>query len=488
MKKLFQILLPCLTGVSLFSQNFLLDVSNGFGSGSFPAGDSAHVFSEKPPAASVFHHWMGDTAALENPGGWNSLVVMPAQNVSVSPVFRPLPPNPQPVFEEIMGRDTLKAVWRWFPAGGSPKGTVWLMHGTGGMAKGWAEGFEKRNFLDACIADGFAVVATESEETTRNTDLTGDGKIRWQPYPADSLANVDYANIRAIRDTFIGRGWMSAATPQFAVGMSNGGSFSITFGTVMGWQGIVSYCAPGADLIAELTQTPTMWCMAKFDDNENVGAQGNADALGNHQIMLARGICSRYFLHDRTPLLPQRFERSGQLSAAQAQAVFDDLQANGVLDTKNRLEISVDSLATLILANPQNWLGIALLSPAQRGFVSEQLDVARADHEFFGDYNLRTLGFLNHACATPVGATEHFEKSSFEIFPNPAAASFTLRSGRAGRYLIFNAFGQPVSSGDFPAGGREVSVSGFPPGLFFVQISTGTGQTVLRLVKNGSGD
>jgi len=477
-------LLACLVAAQTsFAQSFSLDVSGGFGSGLFQTGDSARVFSKKYPPNSVFWGWSGDVSPLENPTGWNSLLVMPAQNVQVSANFKSLPPNPNPILEKIMGRDTLKRVYRWFPAGGGwPKGVVWLFHGTGGSANGWINSFENRDFLNTCMADGFAVVVTECEETTKGADLNNDGKIRWSPFPVDSVANVDYANIRAIRDTFVHRGWMSAATPQFAVGMSNGGSFSVTFGAAMRWKGVVSYCAPGANIIANTTLTPTMWCMAKYDNNENVGPQGNADALAQHQIMLGRGICTRYFLHDRAPVFAERFERRGDISTAQALAVFQDLQANNCLDPESFLNISGDSIGQLVIASPLNWPGIAALTSLQRGFVREQLSVSFADHQFFGDFNGRTLDFLNHACTASVGLPGEpgiFSTTGFHVSPNPASGFLNIEKivARPVLFHLSNVSGKIVRTVLAQSEHSQIPVIDLPSGIYFLSMRLENGQS-----------
>ena len=47
----------------------------------------------------------------------------------------------------------------------------------------------------------FGIIITESEESTTGIDANADGKIRWLVTPADSVNNIDYANIKIITDT-----------------------------------------------------------------------------------------------------------------------------------------------------------------------------------------------------------------------------------------------------------------------------------------------
>ena len=71
--------------------------------------------------------------------------------------------------------------------------------------------------------------------------------------------------------------------------------------------------------------------MSRYDNNENVGPTGNANALTNSQMMTNRGICSKYLIKEHSPLYPERFARKGDITLAKSAVVFNELKNKGKL-------------------------------------------------------------------------------------------------------------------------------------------------------------
>ena len=326
---------------------------------------------------------------------WHSWFVMPARNVSFTGSIK----NISPVtlqYEQIRGRDRLKPVYSYFSAG--HKGIVYLLHGTGGTAQNVATSYEFKQLAKDLVSDGFAVIITEAEEATTGIDANADGKLRWLTYPVDTLNNVDYVNIRTITDTFYNRGITTRSKPRYSAGMSNGGAYSAALSYAYNFKAGISYCAPGGTIVAQTSTVPFQFCMARFDNNENVGPQGNADALSNSNTLTSRGICSKYFIKERAPLYPERFARSGEISIAQSQGVFTELKAKGFLDSKNYFIGYSSSLVTAYQASPASFPAISSLTLLQISFVLDQVDLSVSDHKMYSDYNRATLKFLNTQC------------------------------------------------------------------------------------------
>jgi hypothetical protein len=457
-------------------QTFQLAVINGYGGGTFSEGDTVHVWAAEWANNEVFGGWTGQTASLKDAGEWHTTLVMPAQNVVIEAHTKTLPPGADFTLENIQGRDTLKRVYRYFPPGGPPKGVVWLFHGTGGSANAWVNEFENRQFSNLLMADTFAVVVTECEETTKNADLNNDGNFRrWFYAPFDTNANVDVANVRAIRDTFINRGWITASTPQLATGFSAGGAFSIFLGPILQWDRAVSYCSAGPAFAPDTSHTPTQFCMARRDDHPEVGPLGNLEALENHQRFLERGVCSRFFLLEPSPVYPQRFRRMPGITALQSLAVFNDLQNNDALDAENYLIISPFNIEQSVMNAPQNWPGIVALTVPQRGFIRNQLNAMWPSHTFYSDFNAKTLRFLRQACGTAAASPEPPSPGRIHVYPNPAADRVFL-PGNTGPVRVYDATGRPVFTGS----GGEVQVEGLTPGLYRIHTLQGWG-TFVRL-------
>jgi hypothetical protein len=309
-------LLPLLFTVAVFScqkesgngggnpppvtDSFTVTVNNGYGTGKYKTGDTVHIFSLAYNTDQLFNTWSSsDIALLNGKDEWHTWFIMPAKNLSFTGSIKSITPVTL-TFEQIRGRDRLKPVYYYFPTG--HKGFVYLLHGTSGTAQHFVNSYEYQQLIKDLVSDHFGVIVTEAEEITLNTDLNGDGKLRWNPTPLDSATNVDYANIKIITDTFYNRGITNRGKFRYSAGMSNGGNFSAYLSYLFNYKAGISYCAPAGNILATVSTIPFQFCMARFDNNENVGPTGNANALTNSQTLTNRGICSKFFMHEHSPL------------------------------------------------------------------------------------------------------------------------------------------------------------------------------------------
>src|SRR6185312_11877170 len=129
------------------TDSFSVTVNNGYGSGKYKTGDTVHIFCENYSANQIFNKWSGDISLLNAPDEWHTWFIMADKNVSFTASLQ----NTTPF--------TLK--------------------------------YEQIKDL---VNNNFGIIITEAEEATTGIDANGDGKIRWYLLPADTIANVDYAN------------------------------------------------------------------------------------------------------------------------------------------------------------------------------------------------------------------------------------------------------------------------------------------------------
>lgn len=374
--------------------SFTVSVTNGYGSGTYKSGDTVHVWSNGVSASQLFDTWTGDVSLLNN-NDWHAWFIMPARAVTLSGSIKNITPFTLN-YEQIKGRDRLKPVYSYFPAG--HKGFVLLLHGTGGSALQLSSSFEAQQIIKELVNDGFGVIITEAEEATTGIDTNGDGKLNWAISPVDTLTNVDYVNIRNITDTFYNRGTTNRSKLRYSLGMSNGGAYSAALSYAYKYKAGVSYCAPAGSALAAISTIPFEFCMMRNDNNSNVGPQGNADALSNSQTLTSRSICSKYLINDRSPVYPQRFARRTDISLATSTAIFNELKSKGYLDAKNNFIGYTSPLVTAFQANPLQFPVLAGLTVSQLSFVVEQLNCCITDHQFYSDFAKLSLKFLNTQC------------------------------------------------------------------------------------------
>lgn len=464
-----------------FAQQYPLTVVNGYGSGNYAAGDTVHIWSEEWTPNQIFKNWTGQTAFLEASGEWHTRLVMPAQAVTVTANIRTLPAGADYSFEEIRGRDTLKRVYYYFPQGAAPKGVVWLSHGTNGSANAWVNvEYEQRQFANYLMADTIAVVVTEAEEVTYNTDFSGDGNLRWA-FTSDSVGNVDIANYRAIRDTFINRGWISPNTPHAAVGFSAGGTFAVLVSAVLDWRAGISHCANGPAFVIQNTQTPTLLSMNQHDVGGDDGPLALMIAYDNVQLLKSKGVCSEFNLLRPSPVYPERFKRLANINGAVSQNIYNELKNNGCLNADNFLTKPSWDILSLITANPAAWPVSVSLNTQQRNFVVDQIDVMWTAHHFHSDYMAADLTFIKSVCGMPVSTNAPQQPVAPALFPNPARDVVNF-SENVESVQVFDVRGRLVLSAGFVSD-RQLDISALESGLFFIHLRNGDEFTVFKLVK-----
>ena len=455
------------------AQTVNLTVNNGYGSGTYQTGDTVHIWSVAYDSTQTFEKWTGDTLFLEGSREWHTTLIMPNQNVAITAVINSMPTY-SITYEQIMGVNNLKKVYHFIPS--SPKGIIFFFHGTGGSASGWTDKIENRSLINAAIADGFGIVVTEAEEITLNTDLNGDGKLRWKTFPIDTINGIDYLNIKAITDTLINRGLINSSTPKFSIGMSNGGSFSAAISAIYNYAAGISYCASSSIGLFQQRESPFAFRMAKFDDNEEVGSTGNNEAWQNDSVLAERGVCHNYLLYDRQPLYPERFARVSGISLAISQNIFNELAVNGQLDN-DYYAVNSATLASNIQSNPSAYPTIVSLPPGRQSNAFGQIAVSNAEHNFFSDYNYETLKFFNQLCGTTVGVNkQQTNKNEFTIYPNPSSTTIHVecKSG----FQIFASTGQLVKQNSQAT--SQINIAELPTGLYILRTENQAG----RFVKN----
>lgn len=373
-------------------QQFTVDVVDGWGGGRYRAGDTVHVFARTMDAREVFTEWRSSVrVAFARSDEWQTTFLMPEENVVVRARLDTLPPY-ELTEELINGVERPKRVYHVLPA--SLRGVVLLYHGTGGSARGWLPGsVENFTFVKDLIAANLGVVITESEETTTQTDLNGDGFIRWDVAPPLPDASIDYRNLRAILDTLINRGSISTSTPLVGVGMSNGGAFAVPCAQALGMKAAVSYCASGRASNASIITIPCLWMMAANDDNENVGTAGNLEAIELARRLRERGVNADAVIRPPHPVYPEIFTRVGA-SESGSRAIVATLRDRGHLDERGVMRSTSDSIAAAVMADPTSYPAIVTQSEVSRTTIVNTLAAAYAEHKFFSDLGKQTITWL----------------------------------------------------------------------------------------------
>jgi hypothetical protein len=348
---------------------YSITVTNGYSSGSFSTGDTAYIFSNPPTQTQVFDKWTGDVSNLVSPNEWRSALKMPASNINVTATYKTVSPV---TWTNVLINGS--QVYYYVPA--NYRGILLAFHGTGGAAINWTtEQAENVNFCNYAIANGYAMVITESKNrTTMQWDLS-------------STNNVDITNIDVILNSLQTAQIISASKPLYGVGMSDGSAFCSLISYLRNYHAQALYCLGGIDKVFPLTSVPTIWNMAVNDVTDDPNRQ--AEATADYNILTSRNIACQYYLNTPTPLYTSRFSIIPSIGTANSSLIYNDLKSSGYLNTNSFFNIDpvINTQWQSAIAAPYN--------PPALEPIGDQLAVAYAQHKFYKDSNYRTIAFLN---------------------------------------------------------------------------------------------
>jgi len=463
---------------NIFAQTFNLTVNNGYGSGAYQAGDTVHIWSVAYDSTKTFGQWTGDIASLHRPKEWHTTLTMPNQNISVTAVIDNMPAY-SITYELMQGLNNPFNVYYYFPP--NPIGIVYLFHGTGGSAENFIYGVENRSFTNAAIARGYAIVSMDAEEVTLNQDIDGDGGRRFMTQPIDTINNVDYRNIKKIAIEFINRGWITAGTPRFSIGMSAGSNFSAANSYIWNFTG-VGYCSRAQNTGFDVRTSPFAYRLARYDDNPSYNYPvGLQQALANVALLDTRGICNDLYENDRQPIYPERFARVPGISLANSILMYNELVVNNQIDA-NGFALNSSVIEANVLANPSAYPTIvSFVNSGILGMVS-QIGASNAEHSFYSDYNAATLDFFADPCGTTVGVENpQIADNKIKLYPNPFNSSINISGAKGSEfYSLTNLFGQMIWSGNNI---EQQNFSSLTSGIYFLTIAQDNDRQTFKLIK-----
>ncbi|MEM9887515.1 MAG: T9SS type A sorting domain-containing protein [Bacteroidota bacterium] len=427
MKYCYTLLCCLIFSTSLLSQSYSLTVSEGHGSNTYAVGDTVYIFSRALDDYEVFTHWTFSTENLTfvaDQGEWRTAFIMPNEGVEAKAHFAEVPSDFL-TFESMRTSSIVQPFYTAFQE--DAKGTVFILHGTGGGVSGWSD--QRRGDSFQMVKDlyyaGYSVVIPESQESTLREDLNNDGRIRWVSFPTDTLTNIDYQNLKIAIDSFERRGALDREE-LFSIGMSSGGSFSGAFSITFETVASAIYCATSQLGVAQSTESNLQWCLMPNDPV--MGLNGIETVKSYAEILKDRRLCSNVFVNRLFPIYPALFQRAG-LSATASAAVFEELVRNGFTDDDYIIQAPVEELLSRIQSRPNDWQVLRSLPISMLNGIGSLLSVAYGEHQFFANHNLRTIRFFNHAClATSIPPIlKRFSKNRhLKIHPNPSSGQIEL--------------------------------------------------------------
>ena len=367
---------------------YAVNVTGGYGSGQYQVGDTVHVFAANNPFNEVVIGWTQDGLDAPPEAEWHLRFVMPANDVTLSPQIQVVNLDVQRRTGE--GMEGNKRIFTIIPE--NARGLLFIFHGTGGSAN-IIEKPAARYLAMAAALRGYAVIVPEAKEVT-DGDQNGDRKIRWDVAPFVDM-NADLRDIVAYSTMMTEQGHVPADGPRVALGMSNGGAFSVTVGAALPqFEAVVSFCATGVSAVSERTATPTAWFMCENDNNETVSASRERWANGT-MALAENGVRTAFDIHPPSPVYAGRFARIEGVNAERSAAAVSELAAGGWLDDEGYLTALPGDVIAGTSDAPADYQAFRqIINRTSVRQVMAELKAAYADHALYDDWATRCLDFM----------------------------------------------------------------------------------------------
>ena len=208
------VLLFLLPFISL-SQTFDLTVIDGYGSGTYPIGDTVHIWSYNTDTSTVFSGWtINGDVFLDSKDEWHTTLTVPSgtKSVSVTASYESISNSiikgsrDYQLFSldgQIISSHSKKSYYAIPP---DPKALVVLLHGTNGKGEIFFQSYEQYSMIKDLLYHGYAVCTLDANEVTVG-DQNGDDRLRWYvgnaPF-ANASNNIDIKNIQLLIDSITG--------------------------------------------------------------------------------------------------------------------------------------------------------------------------------------------------------------------------------------------------------------------------------------------
>ena len=148
-----------------------------------------------------------------------------------------------------------------------------------------------------------------------------------------------------------------------------------------------------------------------------------------------------------------------------------------MIDANNYLLYATDTIAARILAAPLTFPTYLSLTGTERIFVATQVDAMYAAHQFFSDYNKKTLRFFDSLCDTVVAPTSiqdlGMRNTEFKTRPNPTndVLNISVSEELVGEeFSIYDISGRKMMSNKIVQANFHCPTANITPGIYFVKI------------------
>lgn len=394
-----------------------LTVENGYGSGEYRAGDTAHIVAREFGNDEIFGAWNAPLVSRHadlplRSHEWHTTLVMPDEDVTL--------------YADVIEAQSIESLLDTFLLEGrsvaryvlpsNPRGIVVLFHDRGDSAAGWFSSTEQRQFIRDGIAEGFAFVALDARDI-----LTADTvKQEWDlSTPFD--VNRDMAWVATIISALGAEHPEFSGRPVFTLGVGNGGDMAAAVAAAKGFRAVALYSAGGSDSTYEGYGPPSLFSLTGY---EPVGSGAGVAAAAHAALLTQRSIRNETAAGGPAPLYSERFARIDGIDLTTSRKIFEEIALAGHLNAQRVLVLRapysmlIDDPQTIIdriESSPGSYPVIMGLSSEQRREVYGQLHVSWSNPIFYSDLNRNTIRFFRGFLGSGLETTDKPGKHPLEL-------------------------------------------------------------------------
>ncbi|MEM0954740.1 MAG: hypothetical protein AAGI24_11425 [Pseudomonadota bacterium] len=227
----------------------------------------------------------------------------------------------------------------------APAGLVYFFHGSGGSAE-FALRVETVDLINILIERGYGFVATESTQRT--------APRRWQVTDSSLQTNADLARLTRLQEAMRINTAVSAETPLFGVGMSNGARMVSLFAQSLHDAGYpVSAIAVVMGTVASpVTNAGGLTVPALFIVAENDLIVSNEQIFADHLQVEANQLASDYLVKREEPILGWRFTRIPSIDETEALAIVQAAHEAGIWNENGVRQLPIEDTVGLLANAP----------------------------------------------------------------------------------------------------------------------------------------
>ena len=447
-------------------KRYNLMVINGYGEGTYPAGDTVHIWANL--GEEVFTQWTGDTNYVEYYKAHQNAFIMPEIDLVLKANHIE---KPNFEFENITSINDFNFDY-FFPD--SMKAITFMLNDNGELDNTWQNDFERMNFINKLILNNYGVVIPYS--TSKNIWDTG---------------TKDFNTIQAFYEYLVSANKMDKNTQVNVIAYGEATNYINYFTNILHYNflnkvsTIININGAGNSVFYIKNfpnQMPALWLTSQAHNNSDVSLFDNIKT--NYQNNLDREQNSELWTNNPSPVYSEMFERIEGIDMALSNQIFNTLNEIKLLDDKGYYQFNSFKFSKFSDSMSANNIPIS--------DITSLLNMSISAKEINSNYSKYIIDFLDANIDSTNSDTLSVYKTDDEIiiYPNIVDDFFSIQikeKVRINNINIYSSDGKLIKKfNKFSIANlidNGFDISNLSTGLYFIEINLGEHTYLKKIIK-----